>query len=84
MANSGESVVTADNLLAARKTSVLAGVKGEYINVPVASIKTRERQPLKTFTQPPTLADRSTQVIPVNYNLIVPPGTYAEQADFTT
>lgn len=82
VANSGESVLTADNLSAASKASLLASVEGDYVNMPVASIKTLERQPLKTFTQSLNLTNRATQVPAVNYILMVPPNTDVKQADF--
>lgn len=80
--NNGESVFTADNLSAASKASLRASVEGDFINMPVVSIKTQERQSLKTFTETLTLTTGKKRAIPTAYILMVPPNTAVEKADF--
>lgn len=84
--NDGESLLSSK--IAASPTnpinnaSIEANTKDGFVTLPLPSVKTDERQPLKTFTEPLRLTNPAASKIPSTFILMVKPGITPEKADF--
>ncbi len=84
--NDGESLlsskIVASPTAVINNASIAANTKDGFVKMPLSFVKTDERQPLKTFTEPLRLTNPAASRIASTYILMVMPGTAPEKADF--
>ncbi len=62
--------------------NIVASTKDGFVTMPLSFVKTEERQPLKTFTEPLRLTNSAASQIASTYILMVKSGATPETADF--
>lgn len=84
--NNGESLlsskIAASPTVPINNANVESNTKGGFVTMPLFFVKTEERQPLKTFTEPLQLTNPAVSQIASTYILMVKPGATPKTADF--